>query len=442
MHKPLAILSAFLLLLAGCQSTPDAFRKRKSKTQPEPIFPLPTERNPQNLSPELQALTHRLRLPGMAAAAVDIDGVIAIGAAGVRKADAIPSVTITDKFHIGSCTKSMTALLAARLVDAGFIKWDTTLAQTFPGYIYQMQPQLKPVTLRMLLANRSGQSSQDTNDLLLKVLSTPRPLMEQKAILTRGSLTLKPTLLTTTQPSTSPHTQPTTLASATAPATLPSESQIPYAYSNVGYFLAGSMLEATTGQSWSKLMETDIFAPLGLESAGFGPGAQPGFGDAPDQPWGHRLENDRLIPVAPGPDADNPEILGPAGAIHMDVQDFASYAQFHLTNLRNQVELITPESAHMLYEPFPGPPLPNDKKLPGQKPGSDIGYALGMVVFDHETLGRVWFHTGSNNMNSAIFLIAPTKNIAAVVMTNAARPDTQDALIAYAILLAQQHATP
>jgi CubicO group peptidase (beta-lactamase class C family) len=431
MHKPFAILIALALLAAGCQSPPDAFRQHKAKSQPEPIFALTTQRTPQDLTPELQTFLKTHELPAIAAASVDLDGVIAVGVAGQRKIDAPASVSLDDKFHIGSCTQSMTALLAARLVDAGFIKWNTTLAQTYPGYVYHMQPQLKPITLRMLLAHRSGQSTQETNDLFMKICATPRPLLTQKALITRAALDLKPSLIPAAQPATGKaNSQPTT----------PFGQNIPFAYSNLGYFLAAGMLEASTGQFWPKLMQNDVFAPLGLESAGFGPPAQSTIPDAPDQTWSHKWENGRLIPIPPGPDADNPEAMSPAGTVHMNVGDFASYAQFHLTNLMGQYELLTPQSAQMLYAPYPGPPI-TGRTVPGQKPGTDIGYAMGMVVFDHESLGRVWFHTGSNTMNTAIFVIVPSKNIAAVVMTNAAKPDTQDALLNYALNLAQQHAT-
>ncbi len=417
MRHPFALFSALLLLsLTSCQTTPDAFIRKKQLARAKPPAALNTPREAEDLTSPLETLRNTLGVPAIAAAVVDLDGPIAIGAAGIRKLDAQAPATISDKFHIGSCTKSMTAVLAARLVDAQSIQWDTTLAKTFPGYIYHMQPALKPVTLRMLLANRSGQSTEETNALILRVLSVPHTLTEQKALLLRDALNLKPI----DNPGTA--TQP----------------GVPYHYSNVGYFLAGMMLEASTAQPWQRLMREEVFLPMGLESAGFGPAAQPGFPDNPDQTWGHKFEAGKLIPVPPGPDADNPEIMGPAGTVHMNVQDFASYAQFHLQNLSGQPELITLASAQVLYEPYPGPPVPG-KSLPGQKPATDIGYALGLVVFEHQTLGKVYFHTGSNTMNTAIFLIAPEKHVASVVMTNASKPDTQDALINYALALAMQY---
>src|SRR5690349_4034747 len=60
-----------------------------------------------------------LELPAIAAAVVQKDRVVAAGATGERKAGSGISVTLNDKFHIGSCTKSMTALLAVELASEG-----------------------------------------------------------------------------------------------------------------------------------------------------------------------------------------------------------------------------------------------------------------------------------------------------------------------------------
>src|SRR5688572_29928907 len=72
-----------------------------------------------DLNPLLLPLRDTNRLPALAAAVVRRGEIIAVGAIGTRRADGSVSVTIDDKFHIGSCTKSMTAALAAMLVEEG-----------------------------------------------------------------------------------------------------------------------------------------------------------------------------------------------------------------------------------------------------------------------------------------------------------------------------------
>ena len=51
--------------------------------------------------------------------------IVAAGAVGTRRVGTNIPVGIDDRFHIGSDTKAMTALLAAMLVEEGKLRWDT-----------------------------------------------------------------------------------------------------------------------------------------------------------------------------------------------------------------------------------------------------------------------------------------------------------------------------
>jgi len=107
------------------------------------------------------------------------------------------------------------------------------------------------------------------------------------------------------------------------PAAKPGEK---YLYSNLGYVVAGYMLEKLTGRDWETLIREEIFLPLAMESAGFGPPAaispQSGNENAPiTAPWGHAPE-----PVPPDYKyADNPAALGPAGTVHASLMDLEKY---------------------------------------------------------------------------------------------------------------------
>jgi len=59
-----------------------------------------------------------------------------------------------------------------------------------------------------------------------------------------------------------------------------------YAYSNVGYTIAGAMAEKVAGDTWEDLMKREVFEPLKITEAGFGP---PRSTDKTlEQPRGHR----------------------------------------------------------------------------------------------------------------------------------------------------------
>src|SRR4029079_6339969 len=95
-------------------------------------------------------------LPAVAAAAMKDGKLLALGAEGVRKVGDPTPVNSTDKFHIGSCTKAMTATLAAMFVERGKLRWTDTLAEIFPERATKMHPDYRLVTMEMLLAHRAG----------------------------------------------------------------------------------------------------------------------------------------------------------------------------------------------------------------------------------------------------------------------------------------------
>ena len=109
-----------------------------------------------NLGDMLTRLRQQAELPALAAAAMKGGVVIASGANGVRKVGETTPVTILDKFHLGSCTKAMTATLAAILVEQGRMRWEHSLAQVFPERAAKMHSSFRGVTLDMLLTHRSG----------------------------------------------------------------------------------------------------------------------------------------------------------------------------------------------------------------------------------------------------------------------------------------------
>ena len=58
-----------------------------------------------------------------------------------------------------------------------------------------------------------------------------------------------------------------------------------YVYSNVGYTIAGAMAEKATGATWEDLVKREVFEPLKLTGAGFGPPKSPD--ETLEQPRGH-----------------------------------------------------------------------------------------------------------------------------------------------------------
>jgi CubicO group peptidase (beta-lactamase class C family) len=80
--------------------------------------------------------------------------ITAIGATGLRRVDADVRVTTADIWHIGSCTKSMTAALIGVLVDEGKLRWNTPVADIFPDV--PCHASWRKITVLDLVTQRSG----------------------------------------------------------------------------------------------------------------------------------------------------------------------------------------------------------------------------------------------------------------------------------------------
>lgn len=324
-----------------------------------------------NIDALLEPIRRKHGLPALAAAAVAGGRIVTAGAVGTRKAGATPAVSLDDRFHVGSCTKSMTATLAAILVKRKILSWDTTLAAAFPDLRDSMHEGFRTVTLRQLLRHRGRMPGDLGRDGLWKRVwaqSTTLDPPRQRRFLLREILKREP-----------------------GPAGT-------FVYANAGYAAAGAMIETIAGEPWETLMRRFLFKPLGMKTAGFGPPASP---DTIDQPWGHVIADGEPKPVPPGPRADNPPAIGPAGTVHCSILDFARYAACHLRGRRNDTGILPRSSFRELHTPAPG-----------------HGYALGWRVVRRDWGGTVLTHAGSNTMFFAVAWLAPEKNFAAVVACN------------------------
>lgn len=329
---------------------------------------------------DLEALLEPIRaannVPALACAVIRSNQVIGLGAVGRRKSDVTTApVTLADKWHHGSLTKSMTATLAAMLVERGEITWETTLAEVFPDLAAAMRPEWRTVRLDWLCSNRGGAP----NDLGPSGIWSQ--LWDFKGTPTEGRHLLL-TRLTAISPSSTPGTK--------------------YEYSNAGFALAGHMLETVAGQPWEELITERLFAPLGMTSAGFGVPATPRH---IDQPWGHQRVGANNHPIEPGTNADNPPAIGPAGTVHCSLLDLAKYTAFHLVG-------------HQVDTPL----LPNGvmRRLHTAPPDNG-NYAYGWLESTRTWAnGLTLSHAGSNVQWYSVIWIAPNRDFAVVALSNIA----------------------
>lgn len=317
----------------------------------------------------LEALRAKAKLPALAVVVSKGGTVCDQAAVGVRKEGDPTPVTAGDRFHIGSCTKSMTATLAAILIEEGKIRWDTTIVQALPDLKGKIHPDFESATLEMLLQNRGG-------------LPTEAPPAAWKRAWEKvGTPTAQRREFIAAVLAKEPVAQPGTK----------------FTYSNQGFAVAGAMLEKATGKSWELLIAERLFQPLGMKTAGFG---VPGTIGRVDQPWGHVVKDGKNQPMQ----SDNPPAIGPAGIVHCSLEDLALYTRMHLRRGQGVGSLLRPESFGRLH-------MPPEKQ----------DYACGW-----SSLARGWAggkaltHNGSNTMWFVVMWLAPERDFSVVVGTNVA----------------------
>jgi CubicO group peptidase (beta-lactamase class C family) len=321
-----------------------------------------------SLSGLITDLRKQNKLVGLAAM-VMVDGqVVASAAHGERKKGSGVPIELGDRWHLGSITKSITATMIARLVESGQMKWTDTIGERFP--VATIHEDWKSVTLQQLLTHTSGAPA----NFSLRV-RRKEPALGPECTQARRKAVMD--------------------VIAEKPAHPPGEK---FAYSNVGYTIAGAMAESATGVSWEDLVKREVFKPLELSDSGFGPPKSPSA--TLDQPRGHL----RVLgwKVSADDDMDNTPIMGPAGAVHMTLSNLCKYATEHLRGELGSGELLAAETYKRLHTP----------KLQD--------YACGWVVKQptSEIPHTVYWHNGSNTMWYALVVFIPEKNMVVAVTSN------------------------
>lgn len=340
-----------------------------------PIGAPNTSNNPsfgkwETLTDLLSNVVEKTGIPGMSMVTV-VDGKIdQVAISGVRKVGAQDLIEQTDRFHVGSVTKSMTATIIGRLIDDKLLTPKTTLQAIFPKI--DMLPTYQSVTIEQLLQHTAGIPAYltitDKEEKML--LSLPGNPTEQRLAFAKYVLQQSPT----TKPGAS------------------------WSYSNAGYSILGAISERVTSKLWEGLLQEYIFEPLKMKSAGTGWPNEA----SPEEPTGHfgslnDLQSQEIGEYVLG------AYLDPAGDVHCSMEDLARFAIAHLNGVNGQSSILTSETFQLLHQP--------DKE-------SD--YAAGWFIQRNDSGIVVHEHPGSAGTFYTYMAIEPETNRAWVISANAA----------------------
>ena len=350
------------------------------------------------MSAKLAEICRKHDVPAMTAAVVNANGLVKSQCFGNRKRGTSDKIALSDRFPIGSCTKSMTATLAAVLVDAGKIDWDTTIGDVWPNATNDdIHPSLRAVTLDDLLSHQSGLPG-DISDISGPAWASffeekQSPVLERRRML---KLVLSKA---------------------------PSQPQGKFSYSNLGYAIVAAMLETRARESFESLMKKHVFDPLEMRSADFR-SMQSAKQLQPPLLWGHALSGEPVDPRTVG--AENPTVYASCGTVHLSIEDYAKYARWHLVG-KSAPLLRSQSTFDHLHEPRV------DYSIPGAK------YASGWICLE-TGLGPAINHAGSNTNTYALIWVLPESDFAAVVCTNTGQPQAFPACDEMMSQLMMEHA--
>jgi len=302
------------------------------------------------------------------------DGRRVFAVSGVRKHGEVDPARLDDLVHIGSCTKAMTAVMVARECSRQSLSFDSTLAELFPSVGTSDGGSLATsawgaVTVDELLRHTSGAPA-NPDWWALDRDHPSDPVAARRALLEW--------LITQDRP-----------------------DDPGFLYSNVGYALLGHIVESIEEKPWERLLADEVFEPLGIRSAGFGPLP---LEDA-EGAVGHVVRDGVTEPVR----IDNPPPLGPAGRVHLTIADWSRFALTFTgeENNTNRSRLgVSPRDWARLLEPRDGG-----------------NYAGGWGLHDRAWGGgRVLSHSGSNTTWYCVAWVAPGRDFCLLGATNTGAP--------------------
>ena len=245
---------------------------------------------------ELHRFRDKLDVPAVFGGVIDTEGNLALDVIGVLRRGHSEVATASDKIHIGSCLKMVTAALFGSFVSEHSANWDMPVTDLFPDLADSIAEGWHQRTVAELFYCLSGMMTNPPRQVLLSGHTDGRALPEQRSEM------------------------------ATLAFSKPPHKPGRFAYSNMSYIVMGAAIDRLSGTSFENALRERVLDPLGVCSAGYGP---------PSEVWGHApgvfiggMALFKGTPVDPAQSkSDNPPVLSSAGTLHLNCEDWAKLLQ-------------------------------------------------------------------------------------------------------------------
>ncbi|MFZ3547611.1 serine hydrolase domain-containing protein [Streptomyces sp. 4.24] len=258
------------------------------------------------------------------------------------------------QYRIGSITKTFTAVLVMRLRDEGLLRLGDPVEKFLPG------TGAGEVTVGQLLSHTSGLAAESPGEWWERTAGTLRP--ELSDVLGEQPFRFEPGLR--------------------------------HHYSNPGYTLLGSLVEALRGKPWEEALRAEVLEPLGMERTTAQP-VSPHAGGWAVHPWADVMMPEPLEDLG---------LMAPAGQLWSTTGDLAKFAAFLV---RGDARVLSAESLREMRTSATPP-----------EPGlAELGYGLGLQLAQSGGR-RLIGHTGSLPGFLAVLWLSEADDVAAVVLAN------------------------
>jgi CubicO group peptidase (beta-lactamase class C family) len=309
-------------------------------------------------------------VPGCAVAAVRGGRVELAGGWGLRDREAGLPVTQDTLFAIGSTTKAFTATTIGALVDEGLLEWDRPLREYVPAVQLHDPFVSDRVTIVDLLSHRSGLPRHD-----LTWIGQPD---QSRAEFVRRLRFLP----------------------------LSKDLRQEFQYCNLGYLVAGHVVEALSGATWEDFVRGRLLEPLEMRRTNLSVDEM--LADD-DHAAAYTRRDGVIVPVPPRP----LPAMAPAGAMNSSAADMARWLLAQLGG--GQLDGASVMSAATWKRQLAPHMLMPD---PGDMPGlTQYAYGLGWGVGRYRE-HKAAMHSGGIDGFQTHCMMLPDDGIGVVVLTN------------------------
>ncbi|MEI8084549.1 MAG: serine hydrolase domain-containing protein, partial [Actinomycetes bacterium] len=313
---------------------------------------------------------------GATVALVDGDRVVWTEGFGFADKATGKPVTADTLFHIGSLSKTFTAVAVMQLVKRGKVKLDAPLARYVPEFRLLPRYRNNAITVRTVLDHHSGVPGDVFNGLFTNYRTNPG----YRAWLVKALANMYPERPVNTV----------------------------WAYNNSGFVLLQNLVEHVSGMSFRKYTRTRLFAPMAMPDSSF------------DDSLASNAALTRNYAVSVSADGTVGSAVAKAreyingwaaGSITSNANQMANYLRMLLSDGQGQAGRVLPTGIlQRMWKPQISTPL----DILYFKMG--LGFALGHP--DLNWAGRVVQHDGSTSWNNSMMQLLPDSGLGVYASVN------------------------